>query len=113
MVAALLTALTLGVIQLAVAGYVRNVIHDAAVEGAYHGALADTSPAIGAARAAEVITRAIGAGFADDVSARVAVVGGIEVVEVSVRAGIPLLGLWPSDLRTEVSANAPRESFDR
>ena len=35
MVAALLTALTLGVIQLGIVTYVRNVVHDAAVEGAY------------------------------------------------------------------------------
>lgn len=113
MVAALLTALTLGVLQLGVATYVRNVVHDAAVEGAYHGALADTSPAAGGARTREVITRAIGPEYGTDVVAHQTVIDGHRVVEVTVRASIPLVGLWPSGLRTEVSAHAPLESFDR
>lgn len=113
MVAALLTALTLGVIQLGVATYVRNVVHDAAVEGAYHGALADASPAAGAQRTRELISRAIGPAYGTDVATRVTVAGGREVIEVTVRASIPLVGLWPSGLTTEVSAHAPIESFDR
>ena len=36
LVGALLTLLTLGVLQLGLAVYVRNVVHDAAVEGALH-----------------------------------------------------------------------------
>ncbi|HET8926556.1 MAG TPA: TadE/TadG family type IV pilus assembly protein, partial [Microbacterium sp.] len=43
LVGALLTVLTLAVLQLGLAVYVRNVVHDAAVEGAFHAALADTS----------------------------------------------------------------------
>jgi len=113
MVAALLTALTLGVIQLGVATYVRNVVHDAAVEGAYHGALADTSTASAADRTREVITRAIGPEYGADVGTRVIAIDGQSVVEVTVRTGIPLVGLWPSGLQTEVTAHAPLESFDR
>ena len=45
LVGTLLTLLTLAVLQLALAVYIRNVVHDAAVEGAYHGALADTDAA--------------------------------------------------------------------
>lgn len=113
MVSLLLTALTLGVIQLGVATYVRNVVHDAAVEGAYHGALADTSPSAGVARAREIVIRAVGATYAEDVTARITVIGGVEVVEIIVQAAIPLVGLWPSPVRAEVRAHAPRESFDR
>lgn len=113
MVAALLTALTLGVIQLGVATYVRNVVHDAAVEGAYYGALADTSTGSAVDRTREVITRAIGPEHGTDVGTREVVIDGQLVVEVTVRASIPLVGLWPSGLQTEVTAHAPLESFDR
>lgn len=113
MVAALLTALTLGVIQLGVATYVRNVVHDAAVEGAYYGALADTSTGSAISRTREVITRAIGSEYGTDVATRVIAIDGQPAVEVTVRTGIPLVGLWPSGLQTEVTAHAPLESFDR
>ncbi|HCU79361.1 MAG: TadE family protein [Actinobacteria bacterium] len=113
MVAALLTALTLGVIQLGIVTYVRNVVHDAAVEGAYYGALADTSTGSAVDRTREVITRAIGAEYGSDVGTREIMIDGQPVVEVTVRTGIPLVGLWPSGLQTEVTAHAPLESFDR
>ncbi len=113
MVAGLLTALTFAVIQLGIAVYVRNVVHDAAVEGAYYGALADTSAQAGAQRTRDLISRAIGSGFADDVTAQASVVGGVAVIEVHVHAGVPVLGLLPSALRAEVTAHAPQESFDR
>ncbi len=113
MVAALLTALTLGVIQLGIATYVRNVVHDAAVEGAYYGALADTATGSAVDRTREVITRAIGAEYGTDVGIREVMIDGQPAVEVTVRASIPLVGLWPSGLKTEVTAHAPLESFDR
>jgi len=113
MVAALLTALTLGVIQLGIATYVRNVVHDAAVEGAYYGALADISTGSAVDRTREVITRAIGAEYGSDVGTREIMIDGQTVVEVTVRTRIPLVGLWPSGLQTEVTAHAPLESFDR
>ncbi len=53
--------LTLGVLQLGLAIYVRNVLHDAAVEGAYHAALADTSLADGVRRTTEIVSRTVGA----------------------------------------------------
>lgn len=113
MVAGLLTALTFAVIQFGIAVYVRNVIHDAAVEGAYYGALADTSAQAGAQRTRDLVSRAIGPGFAGDVTAQASVIGGEAVIEVRVKAGMPILGLLPSALTTEVSAHAPQESFDR
>ncbi len=51
LVGTLLTLLTLGVLQLALAVYIRNVVHDAARwRDAYFGALADTDADAGAAR---------------------------------------------------------------
>ena len=69
LVGLLLTVLTLGVLQLALAVYVRNVVHDAAVEGAYHGALADTEPADGAVRTTRLISAAVGGALDAQVSA--------------------------------------------
>ena len=50
LVGMMLTLLTLGVLQLGLSVYVRNVVHDAAVEGAFHAALADASLEDGARR---------------------------------------------------------------
>lgn len=76
LVGTLLTALTLAVLQLAFAIYVRNVVHDAAVEGAYYAALADTTAAEGEERAREVIRRAVGPSYADDITVASARRGG-------------------------------------
>ena len=97
LVGTLLTMLTLGVLQLGLAIYVRNVLHDAAVEGAYHAALAGADGFTlgvvdGEARAdlesdavraqADALVSSVGgdavvvsAGTPDGVSARVTVAG--------------------------------------
>lgn len=112
LVGGLLTLLTFAVIQLGLGVYVRNVVHDAAVEGAFHAGLADTSLASGAERTREIVTRAVGAEYADDVSAREAHLAGMPAVEVTVRAPLPLLGLWGAPRVLEVSAHAPVESLE-
>ena len=70
LVGSLLTVLTLAVLQLGLAVYVRNVVHDAAVEGAYRAALADTSLADGAERTREIVTRTVGSSYAGDIQVR-------------------------------------------
>jgi Flp pilus assembly protein TadG len=112
LVGTLLTVLTLGVLQFGLAVYVRNVVHDAAVEGAYHAALADTSLADGEGRTREIITRAVGAEYATDVAARESVGLGHPAVEMHVRATLPLFGLLGVAQSMEVTAHAPIESFD-
>lgn len=111
LVGTLLTALTLGVLQLALAVYVRNVVHDAAVEGAYHAALADTTHEEGIERTQEVITRAIGASYAEDVRIGSSGARGQETVDVRVRSTFPLLGLIGVPFAMEVEAHAPVEAF--
>lgn len=111
LVGTLLTLLTLAVLQLALAVYVRNVVHDAAVEGAYYAALADTAPEEGADRARLAITRAVGAAYADDVSVGVLDEAGQQIVEVRVRTTLPLLGLIGIPYALEVEAHAPMESL--
>jgi Flp pilus assembly protein TadG len=112
LVGTLLTILTLAVVQLALAIYVRNVVHDAAVEGAYHGALADTLPADGAARTQRLIAAAVGDGLDARVSAVETESAAGAQVEVTVVATLPLVGLLGIPAGMEVTAHAPRESFD-
>lgn len=112
LVGGLLTLLTLAVMQLAVAVYVRNVVHDAAVEGAYQAALADTTFADGAERARALVTQAVGAQYADDISVAEGRGAGYPTVEVTIRTTLPLIGLFGARGAWEVTASAPRESLD-
>lgn len=111
LVGTLLTVLTLAVLQLAFAVYVRNVVHDAAVEGAYHAALADTTLEEGADRAHEVMARAIGSTFAEEVSVGTSGVGSRATVDVRIRATLPLIGLIGLPAALEVEGHAPVETF--
>lgn len=112
LVGILLTVLTLGVLQLALVVYLRNLTHDAAVEGAYHAALADVGVASGADRAVSVIERTVGSGFVASADARIVGSGASETVEVTVVATMPLLGLWGVTEGWEVTAHAPREHLE-
>lgn len=111
LVGTLLTALVLAVLQVAFAVYVRNVVHDAAVEGAHYAALADTSLAEGADRTRLVITRAVGAEYAEDVSIGQDTALGHDSVVVQVRTTLPVLGLIGIPYAMEVEARAPLETF--
>lgn len=111
LVGTLLTALTLAVLQVAFAVYVRNVVHDAAVEGAYRAALADTTTEEGADRTREVITRTIGASYAEDIRIGTSGTPPHETIDVRVRTTFPLLGLIGVPLAMEVEAHAPAETF--
>jgi Flp pilus assembly protein TadG len=93
LVSALLAALFLAILQVGVALYVRNTLVAAAAEGARYAADADRGPADGVARTREVITSSLSAAYAQDVTAGLETVGGVQTVVVQVRAPIPLLGL--------------------
>lgn len=112
LVGMVLTALTLAVVQLGLAVYVRGVVHDAAVEGAYHAALADTRLSAGAERAVEIVTRTVGDGVVQGAEARRSHALGHPTVEVTVTATIPLVGLWGVAGGWEVTARAPLETLD-
>ncbi|GAA1936514.1 pilus assembly protein [Microbacterium aoyamense] len=112
LVGIVLTFLTLGVLQFGFALYVRNVVHDAAVEGAYVAALADTTPAAGVDRTREIVARAVGAQYTTDIAVRETTTVGGPTIELSVRATLPLVGLFGVPGTLEVTAHAPAESFD-
>lgn len=112
LVGALLTTLTLIVLQVGVALYVRNMVLDAAVEGAHRAALADASLSDGIESTARQIIRTVGGTYAQDISAVTTQRLGVETVEVTVRAPIPVIWLLGVGEAMEVTGYAPRESFD-
>lgn len=93
LVAALTTVLFAGVLQLALTLHVRSTLVDCAAEGARYGALADRTPADGAARAAELARASLAPGIVQDVTASQEDLDGLTVVRVEVRATLPVLGL--------------------
>ena len=111
MVSALLTVLTLSVIQLGLVLFIRNTVVDAAAEGARFGALADNSPSDGVARATDLITVALGPGYARDVSASAGSYLGHPAVIVTVHAPLPLIGLIGLPDGLEVSGHAAVETL--
>ena len=112
MVGALLTIMTLSVLQLGLALHVRNTVLDAAAEGARFAALADNSLEDGAARTRDLIVTALGPGYAADVTATAERYLEHPAVTVTVRAPLPLLGLVGLDGGLEVSGHAAKESVD-
>ena len=110
MVAALLTVLTLGVVQLGAALLVRNTVLDAAAEGARYGALADNTPADGVTRARALIATAIGADYARDVRVTTGEWEGHPAVTVTVRTTLPVVGLLGLGGGLEVAGHAARET---
>lgn len=93
LVGTLVTLLFLAVVQLGIDYHVRNVLAACAAEGARYGANADVAdPGAGAAKANELIARALGPAYANATApAEQDVVGGAPTVTVTVNARLPLL----------------------
>lgn len=112
MVGALLTMLTLAVLQLGLALHIRNTVLDAAAEGARVAALADNGLADGVARTVDLISAALGRNYAGDVTAATGDYLGYPAVTVTVRAPLPLVGLIGFDGGLEVAGHATLETLD-
>jgi hypothetical protein len=112
MVGAILTVLTLSVLQLGLDLHVRNTVLDAASEGARFGSLADNTAADGAERTRDLITTAIGPSFATGVSATYGEYLGHRSVIVTVRAPLPVIGLLGVEHGLEVAGHAAVETLD-
>lgn len=105
MVVGLLTLVVLSVMQLALGLHVRNVLQDAAAEGARFGALAGSTPAAGVDRAQALIETAIGSDYAQSISAATTTVAGHPALQLTVQAPLPVLGLvGPTTLEVRGSA---------
>ena len=113
LVGALLTVLTLGVLQLALALHIRNTLLDAASEGARFAALADNTPSDGVQRTKDLITTAIGPDYADDVTVARGNYRGHPSAVVTVITPLPLFGLFGIDRAMEVRGHAVMEAHPR
>lgn len=93
LVAGLLTLVVLAVMQLALGLYVRNVVIDACGEGARYGALLDGDAQSGAERTRELIAASVSERYAQDVTAEYVTVDGIDMLVISARTPLPMIGL--------------------
>lgn len=109
LVSMVLVPLVLGLVQVGLVLHVRNTLTAAATEGARYGATVDRGPEQAATRTRLRIDEALAARFAEDVTARSAVVDGIETVQVRVRARVPALGLWGPAVALDVEGHAVEE----
>lgn len=112
MVGALLTLLTLSVLQLGLTLHIRNTVLDAAAEGARFAALADNELADGVARAQDLIGTALGPDYAGDVTASFGSYLGHPAASITVRTPLPLIGLVGIDGGLEVVGHAAVETLD-
>jgi Flp pilus assembly protein TadG len=109
LIGGLLTLLFLGVLQVALALHVRNVLADCASQGARLGALADRDPQAGADRARQLIRDELSDRYAERVSVGPARVDGLETIQVRVEAPLPVIGLFGIGRTVIVSGHALRE----
>jgi hypothetical protein len=109
LVLAILVPLVLGILQLALTLHVRNTLASAAAEGARYAAAQGRGPGDGEARTRAQIAGAVSGRFADDVSVRRVVLGGVPTIEVVVRARVPALGLGGPGVEVEVAGHAVQE----
>ncbi len=109
MVGALLTTLTLAVLQLAIALHVRNTVIDAAAEGARFASLADARLEDGVERTHALVAAALGEQYPIDVDARVHGDSGVRTTIISVRATLPVIGLLGFAGGLDVTGHAVNE----
>jgi Flp pilus assembly protein TadG len=112
LVGALLTVLTLSVIQLGLALLIRNTVLDAAAEGARYAALADNGLDDGVQRTRDLITSALGADYAGDIDASYEEHLGTSATVITVRTPLPLIGLLGLEQGMEVQGHAAVESLE-
>lgn len=106
MVSALVVLLFLGVLQVAFALFARNVVQDAASQGARYGALEDRNPQDATGRAEELIYSVLPSSYPASVSSSVVDWQGLPAVQVRVEAAVPLLGPFGVPATWEVTGHA-------
>lgn len=112
LVGGLLTLVFVSVVQLGLVLHVRSTIIDCTAEGARAGALAGSSPAEGVQRLKELLAHDLGTAYAARVHVTAAgrtSVGGLDVVEMTVSAPTPVVGLVGPAGGLTVTAHAVAE----
>lgn len=106
MIAALLVALCLAVVQIAGMVHVRNTLIDAASAGARFGALQDRTAEDGVARTRELISSSVSARYAEEVSYDYSDSPQGRTLRVTVAAQYPVLGVLGGVGDLQVSGSA-------
>lgn len=109
LVLVVLVPLVLGIVQVALVAHVRNTLASAAAEGARAAAAQDGTTAAGVARTRQQVDGAIAGRFADDVTVRRVIIGGVPTIEVVVHASVPALGLGGPSVDLVVEGHAVQE----
>ncbi len=109
LVGGLVLLLVMGVVQLTLALHVRNTLIDSASEGARYGALEGRTPADGAARTRDLVRGSLAERYAAAVTASRVEHDGVELVQVQVRAPLPMIGLLGPTGGLTVSGHAIAE----
>ena len=94
LVSALVVAVCVALLQLALGLHVRNVLTDAAGEGARRAALVGGTEGEAAERVAMLTDAALADGYVDEVTVTRTRVGGTPVVQAEETAPLPVLGLF-------------------
>lgn len=92
LVSSLVVLLFLAAVQIGYALHVRNTATAHVIEGARVGARADNTPADGVVRATELLATTLPGRYGTTVTGRAAVVGGVNVVQISAELPLPVLG---------------------
>lgn len=108
MISTMLVLIAATLIQLVLVLHVRNTLTDAAANGAHYGALANRSPADASSRTRTLITESLHGGFAQDVQTSTAQVGESQLVTVTVRTRVPLVGWLPNGWNLTVRGESVR-----
>ncbi|MHA7305432.1 TadE/TadG family type IV pilus assembly protein [Arthrobacter sp. TMN-49] len=106
LVGALVTVIFVALLQLALALHVRNTVADAASSAARYGALGDRTAADAHERATMLVGTALGPNYVQDVSVSVETQNGLNILQVSITAPLPLIGLFGPARSLEMSGHA-------
>ncbi|WP_244963261.1 TadE/TadG family type IV pilus assembly protein [Actinomyces trachealis] len=110
LVSVLVVVLGLAVLQLALGLHVRNVLTDAAGEGARRAALLGGTEAEAQQRVSELVTQALRDDYLQDVQVTRTSRDGLAVVEVRATAPLPVIGLLGPGGTLRVTAHAVDEA---
>ncbi|SPT52729.1 TadE-like protein [Actinomyces bovis] len=110
LVSVLVVALGLAVLQLALGLHVRNVLTDAAGEGARRAALLGGTEAEAQERVSELVSQALTADYLQEVQVTRTSRNGLAVVQVTATAPLPVIGLLGPGGTLRVTAHAVDEA---
>lgn len=108
MVMALLALIFAAILQFGIIIHVRNTLIDAASAGARYGALGDRTPDDGASRTRDLLAGSIPGGEGAEVSAEVVGAEGTDLVRVTVRTQMPMVGFLVGPVGLEADGHAYR-----